>query len=160
MATKEDFTEDEWTRMRRAPMVASLAISVADPGGLIEMTKETGATLRAITVVARGEGRSELVKEIAQAYAPGEGSPRNVLGDFKPSGPDGAQQILDELKGVIFLAKSNATEEEAADLRAWLLEIAQGAAEAAKEGGFLGFRAELVSAGEQEMLDKLRASIG
>jgi hypothetical protein len=36
-----------------------------------------------------------------------------------------------------------------------LLEAAKRAAEAAKEGGFMGFHAERVSQGEQQMLDKL-----
>jgi len=37
-----------------------------------------------------------------------------------------------------------------------MLVAAQHVAEAAKEGGFMGFRAERVSEGEQQMLDKLR----
>jgi len=36
-----------------------------------------------------------------------------------------------------------------------VLEAAQRTANAAKEGGFLGFNAERVSEGEQKMLDKL-----
>jgi len=43
-----------------------------------------------------------------------------------------------------------------AHYREWLLTAAQRAADAAKEGGFLGFRAERVSEGERRMLDKLR----
>ena len=41
-------------------------------------------------------------------------------------------------------------------MREWLLAAAQAAADAAKEGGFLGFHAVRVSEGEQRMLDKLR----
>ena len=39
MTTKSDFTEEEWTRVVRAPLVAGLAISLADPGGPIEMVE-------------------------------------------------------------------------------------------------------------------------
>ena len=46
MTTKSEFTEDEWTRIVRAPFVAGLAITLADPGGPIEATKETMATIR------------------------------------------------------------------------------------------------------------------
>jgi hypothetical protein len=35
------------------------------------------------------------------------------------------------------------------------MAAAQAAADAAKEGGFMGFRAERVSEGEQRMLDRL-----
>jgi hypothetical protein len=48
-----------------------------------------------------------------------------------------------------------ATPEEAEAFRAWLKTAAQEAANAAKEGGFMGWHAERVSEGEQRMLDKL-----
>ena len=49
MTTKSDFTEEEWTRVVRAPLVAGLAISLADPGGPIEMAKESMASLKNAT---------------------------------------------------------------------------------------------------------------
>ena len=33
MTSKAEFSEDEWTRLKRAPFVAGMAISLADPGG-------------------------------------------------------------------------------------------------------------------------------
>ena len=33
MTSKTDFAEEDWARIRRAPMVAGMAISIADPGG-------------------------------------------------------------------------------------------------------------------------------
>ena len=50
---------------------------------------------------------------------------------------------------------AKADPDDAAAFRAWLLAVAQAAADAAKEGGFLGFHAVRVSEGEQRMLDKL-----
>ena len=44
-------------------------------------------------------------------------------------------------------------------MRKWLLDTAQEAADAAKEGGFMGWHAERVSAGEQKMLDSLRYTL-
>ena len=48
MTGKADFTEEEWTRLKRAPFVAGMAISLADPGGPIELVKETAATLKTV----------------------------------------------------------------------------------------------------------------
>ena len=45
MSTKSDFTDDEWTSLVRSPMVAGMAITLADPGGPIEVVKETSAAL-------------------------------------------------------------------------------------------------------------------
>ena len=37
MTTKADYTDEEWAALRRAPLVAGLAVSFADPGGPIEL---------------------------------------------------------------------------------------------------------------------------
>ena len=49
MTTKSDFTDEEWVRVRRAPFVAGMAISMADPGGPIELTKESMGTVKSAT---------------------------------------------------------------------------------------------------------------
>ena len=54
MTSKADSSEEEWTRIKRAPFVAGMAISLADPGGPIELVKETAATLKS---VQQGRGR-------------------------------------------------------------------------------------------------------
>ena len=45
------------------------------------------------------------------------------------------------------LVTRKATPEEAAAFRTWLLDTAKRTAEAAKEGGFMGFKAEQVEQG-------------
>jgi hypothetical protein len=55
---------------------------------------------------------------------------------------------------------AKATPEEAAAFRAWLKKAAQDAANAAKEGGFMGIGAERVSSGEQQMLDEIDKVLG
>ena len=70
------------------------------------------------------------------------------------------KQVLEELGGVNEIVTAKATPEEAEAFRRWLVASAQAAADAAKEGGFLGFGAEQVSAGEQQMLDQVRAVLG
>ena len=77
-----------------------------------------------------------------------------MLGGPESSATAGVE-ILDELGAVNRLVTEKATPEDAAALRAWLLAAAQASADAAKEGGFMGFHAERVSAGEQQMLDRL-----
>src|SRR5919206_1195304 len=44
MTSQADFTDEEWTQLKRAPFVAGMAISIADPGGPIEALHETSAT--------------------------------------------------------------------------------------------------------------------
>lgn len=152
MTTKADFTEEEWARLERAPIVAGMAITLADPGGPIEAVKESVAAIKTVTEAAQSGGQGELVDEVAKSVTE---KGRNPLGDFKPRGALAGQQILEELQAANALVTEKATPEEAAGFREWLLAAAKRSAEAAKEGGFLGFKAERVSEGEQKMLDKL-----
>ena len=159
MASKNDFTEDEWARLKRAPFVAGMAISLADPGGPIEAFKETAATLKTVRAAEDGD-RGELVGELARDVVADAGQRKNPLGGFKPSGGANAGvEILGELGEVNRIVTEKGTPEDAAAMREWLLETAQEAANAAKEGGFMGFHAERVSAGEQRMLDSLRDTL-
>jgi hypothetical protein len=160
MTSKAAFTEEEWTRLKRAPFVAGFAISLADPGGPIEAIKETSATLKTVLGSAEGGGRGELVEAIARDAVDDARHRKNPLAGFKPSkGANAGVEILDELREVNRIVSEKATPEEAAAIRDWLLDAAQASANAAKEGGFLGFHAERVSEGEQQMLDRLREAL-
>ena len=159
MTSEPDFTEEEWTRLKRAPFIAGMAISLADPGGPIEALKETSATLKTVLRAAESGDRGDLVDRIARETAEDARSRKNPLGGFRPHGATAGVEILDELREVSRIVAAKAAPDDVAAFRAWLLEAAQAAADAAKEGGFLGFRAEQVSAGEQRMLDQLTSAL-
>jgi hypothetical protein len=154
MTSKQDFSDEEWTRIRRAPLVAGFAISLADPGGPIELAKETIASLRSATLLPSQEALLASVALDMQALAQRK---QNPLGDFKPRS---GQQVLEELRAVNELVTAKAAPEEAEAFRRWLLAAAQAAADAAKEGGFMGFGGEQVSAGERQMMEQLRTTLG
>jgi hypothetical protein len=158
MTTKSDFTEDEWARVVRAPFVAGMAISLADPGGAVEATKETLATLNA---ALNPPSREQLLAEVAldvQAMTQHKQSP---LGGYRPTadGSHWGEQVLEELRAAQALVERKATPEEASAFGTWLVTAAQAAADAAKEGGFLGFGAQQVSEREEAMLDRVRAAV-
>ena len=67
--------------------------------------------------------------------------------------------MLEELRAVQALVAAKAEPEEAAAFGRWLVTAAQAAADAAKEGGFMGFGAQRVSDREQAMLDQVRAAV-
>src|SRR6476646_5384096 len=48
MTARSDFSDEEWERLGRAPLVAAMAITLADPGGPIETVKESNAALKTI----------------------------------------------------------------------------------------------------------------
>jgi hypothetical protein len=154
MTTKADFTEDEWGTLVRAPIVAGMAITLADPGGPIEVVKETSAVLRFATG-SSSEQRDDLVGEVARDLRAHTEQRKNPARDFKPRGAMAGKEILDEISRANEIVSAKAAPEEAEAFRAWILECAQRAADAAKEGGFMGFHAERVSQGEKDMLARL-----
>ena len=158
MTTKSDFSDEDWTRIVRAPFVAGMAISLADPGGPIEAAKESMATMKSAT---NPPSREQLLTEVALDLQAMVQQHQNPLKGFRPNaGSDVGAQVLDELRVVQAAVAAKATPEETAAWGQWLLATAQAAANAAKEGGFMGFGAELVSQGEQSMLDQLRSVVG
>jgi hypothetical protein len=160
MTTQADFTDEEWTRIKRAPFVAGMAISLADPGGPIEAFHETAATLRAALPSAEGGSRGELVDAISADLKQDSQAHHNPLSGFKPSkAATAGVEILDELKAANQIVTEKAAPEDAEAFRTYLLDTAQASANAAKEGGFMGWRAERVSEGEQKMLDSLREAL-
>ena len=88
MTAKTDFTEEEWTRLKRAPFVAGMAISLADPGGPIEATKETMATTKTAT---NPPSREQLLAEVAldvQAMAQQHQQNRRLRRQFAHARPE------------------------------------------------------------------------
>ena len=160
MTAKADFTDEEWTRLKRAPFVAGMAISLSDPGGPIELVKETAAAVKTVVGAVEQGGRGELVEAVAAEAAADAKTHKNPLHDFKPKGALAGQMVLEELAGVNAIVSAKASPEDAEAYRTWLKDAAQEAADAAKEGGFLGFHAVRVSEGEQRMLDKLEEALG
>ncbi len=158
MTGKADYGDEEWNRLRRAPFVAGLAISLADPGGPIEMSHETIATLKAASTPP---SREQLLIEVSQDVMSMVNAKQNPLARFKPDSSEPAgTTVLDELSAVNDILRAKATPEEAEAFRRWLLDITKAAADAAKEGGFMGFGAVRVSEGEERMLEQLRSTLG
>lgn len=157
MSSKTDYTAEEWTALVRAPLLAGLALTLADPGGPIEAAKEAIATMKMMTAP---DSETELLVAVSQEAKSMMEARKNPLDDFKPDASRVGEQVIDEMRKVNGILSAKAGTQEATDFRAWLMKAAQSAADAAKEGGFLGFGAVRVSEGEQEMLDQLKTALG
>jgi hypothetical protein len=158
MTGKADYVDEEWKRLVRAPFVAGLALSIADPGGPIEMAHETMATLKAATTPP---SREQLLLEVSADITSMVNEKQNPLSGFKPdSSALAGKMVLDELGAVDAILNAKAAPDEAEGFRRWLLDVAQAAAKAAKEGGFMGFGAVRVSEGEEKMIQQMRETLG
>ncbi|WP_299131849.1 hypothetical protein [uncultured Amaricoccus sp.] len=159
MSLKEAFTPEEWARVVGAPMLASIAVTAADPGGLWGAVKESVAVAGAI---GKAAGGNALVDEIVAAYQTSEGRDlaRSALkAEARGKAPAAiVDSAVTELGAVSALVAAKAPE-AASGFKAWLNEIAAKVAEAGSEGGFLGFGGEKVSAAEKATLERIATTL-
>ncbi|MTH79866.1 hypothetical protein [Paracoccus aestuariivivens] len=156
MALKEKFSTDDWTAVLQAPMLVGLAVTAADPGGLIGAVQESAAVASSVQQAEAGT----IGAEIAEAYKTSEGrhaatdGVKPLVKGKKPAEiSDAAIARVGEIVGMF----DRTAPESASEFRTFLMDIATRVAEAAKEGGFLGFGGEPVSEPESKALDALRA---
>jgi hypothetical protein len=159
MTSRADFTEDDWARRGRAPLVAGMAISLADPGGPIEAVKETSAVLKTLLETRDGDF-GEFVQSVAHDVAAKAQQRENPMAGFTPDRSRAVESVLDELRAVHALLVEKAAPEDVQDFSEWIRTASQRAALAAREGGFLGIGAERVSEREQQMLETIGEIFG
>ncbi len=159
MGLKDSFAPEDWARVVGAPMLAGIAVTAAEPGGLWGALKESMAVAGA---VRQGAGENPLAAEIAAAYETAEGRDlaRGVL-KAEARGRKPAEVVdaaVAELAAVTALVAAKAPA-AAPGFRDWLKAIAGKVAEAGTEGGFLGFGGEKVSAAEKATLERLASAL-
>src|SRR3954451_22522970 len=114
MSGKADFSDDEWAAVVRAPFLAGMAITLADPGGPIEVVKETAAIVKQVSEAVQA-GRDDLTGQVARAAQAMAEHRENAVKGFKPdSGTLAGKQLLDELTRVQGIVAAKAAPEEAA----------------------------------------------
>jgi hypothetical protein len=157
MTSKNDFSEAEWAQILRAPFVGALAVSLSDPGGPIEAGKEQMAAIRG---AMNPPSREPLLADVALDVQAMTQQREHPLKGYRPAGGgDPREALLDELQATRAVLEAKATRPEATAFSQWVVDIAQAAADAAKEGGFMGIGATRVSDREQSMLERVRQTL-
>jgi hypothetical protein len=156
---RETYTAEEWETLRRLPLGAATLVVLSGRSGPLQLIREAGALAGSIREAARHANPliAAIAADLRDSY------------DLRATDEDlveeeiTAQERLRRLRVDVFeyarvareilAAKSPAG--EAAEYRAWVLEVARRAAIAAKEGGFLGFGGTRVIEEEAATLDAL-----
>ena len=161
MATKSDFAEVEWKFIADAPHLASIAVMTAGASGVF------GSLIEAV-VAAKGVfdatgHANELIRSIAskEEMQAAQARIREEMGNIGDQDPKAwvRDHALNEVREAVALLgrKSPA---DLADYRAWVMALADGVANAAKEGAFLGFGGERVSAAEKQIMAEIATALG
>jgi hypothetical protein len=163
MASKTTFTPEEWQQILESVMLSGMAVTAADPSGLLGVLKESMATGRRLIAAKSDPQSNELVRSVAAELETSEG--RQVARDRLKTTLQGAKAADVKVKSIAALHDvatiiDRKAPGDAPGFKTWLHHIAEGAAEAANEGSFMGFGGVQVSDAEKATLGELSTALG
>ncbi|MEE9320270.1 MAG: hypothetical protein V3U76_07495 [Granulosicoccus sp.] len=171
MSIKEAFTDDEWFLLSSTPAMIGAAMSSAAPSGVVGTVKELTASMRGSVAGLQDYPDSDLVAQLLQK-AENWDEAKDKMKDYRErikarlqnSGVTSREQLHDNViadcRAAAGLVDTKCSEEDARIYREWCVKIANLVAEAAKEGGFLGFGGERISQEERAMLTRIEEALG
>lgn len=171
MSIKEAFTDDEWFLLGSTPAMIGAAMSSAAPSGVIGTVKELTASMRGSVAGMKEYPDSDLIAELLKK-AENWDEARDKMKDYRERTKARLQaaditsreqlhdKVMADCRAAAELVDARCTAEDARIYREWCVKIANQVAEAAKEGGFLGFGGERVSQDEREMLTRIEEALG
>ena len=162
MPDKSSFTPDEWKLLLESVMMASIAITAAEPHGLWGLLQESFAGGAELAKAKMDPGADALIKGVVADFGTAEG--RSIARDglkekFTGSKPAEIKaKCIDTLRQVADMVDAKAPSDATA-FKTWLRQISQHVAEAAKEGGFLGIGGVAVSDAERATLAEISKAL-
>jgi hypothetical protein len=147
MATKADFNAEEWQAIAEAPVLAGVAVAVAEKGGTI---REALALGRTYAEIQRDDTEGAFVKELASQ------TPQMEAERF--SSPQELQsKAFDQIQRALGIVEAKAAS-EVDSYKELIVRVAERVAAADKSGGFLGIGGTEVSDSERAVLEQIRAA--
>ena len=150
MATKADFNAEAWSKVAEGPLLAGLRVISASRGGTV---RESVAMAKTYRQAREAHGQNGLLDELVAA-------PPSL--DANRIGPaDEIPRVTAEgLREAVAILQQEAAPGDVEAYRSFVMAVAEAAAGAHKEGGFLGVGGKKVSVEEQAALDEIAAALG
>jgi hypothetical protein len=166
------YTDDELALLATTPQLIGSAVALAGSSGLIGTGKELFATASSVMEGVKTYPGNELLKKLVPDARDNRQQAMDQLKKFrdwgiarlKQKGIDSAEKVraltIEDCKAVAALLVAKATPQEANEYRQWALSVAEKVANAASEGGFLGFGGERISDAEKQLMGQIRNAFG
>jgi hypothetical protein len=147
VTTKADFNADQWSTIVEAPLLAGMRVVGAGRGGTI---RESLAIGKVYAAGRKTQGESELLDQLVS-------SPPAIDPQKLQAGGDVKTAAAGRLTEAIRMLNEKASQEEVDAYKRFVMSVAKAAAEAHKEGGFVGIGGKPISDEEQVALDEIGA---
>ncbi len=166
-SVKEQFSDDQWFLISSVPSMVGAAMAGAGKSGIIGTTKEAMASMKSVVAGKNDYPDNQLIAAVLEkAESFGEAKEKagayreKAMAQFKEQNITNPEEfnryMLDNSRQAIALVTEKQGEKEAAEYQEWCITVAKKVAEAASEGGFMGFGGEQVSEGEKALMAELQ----
>ena len=149
MTKKADFNAEEWSTIAEGPPLAGMRVITASRGGTI---RESVAMAQTYARARQQQGESELLDELVA-------SPPSVDPEGVRSAGDIGRASTERLQAALAVLGEKASPEEVDAYKRFVLAVAEAAAEAHKEGGFMGVGGKQISEKERAALDEIATTL-
>jgi hypothetical protein len=147
VTSKADFNAEEWTTVVEAPVLAGMRVVAAGRGGTI---RESLAVAKVYAAARQAQGDSALLDALVAT------PPAVDAQQLRQGGGDLATVSDQRLREALRILAEKATPEEVEEYKRFVVEVAEAAAKAHKEGGFIGIGGKEISPEEQAALDDIQ----
>jgi len=160
MVTKNDFTPADWKTLRDTQYLVGFATLLAGSSGLATVKEMIALSLGII----ENQGSSiPLIRDLTsrEEMEQAQASLKQSLGgaESTPTSERMRVRALEQTRLSLSLVGAKGSSEELDAFRRLLYGIAEKVANAAREGGFLGFGGKQISDDERSFLDDLRNNL-
>jgi hypothetical protein len=150
MTEKAAFNAEEWSLILEAGPTAAMIVVASAKGGTIRESLSVGKSYAA---EQGNDGQTELLAAIV--------ADRPTVDPKRYSDPSELATLgMQRIRGAVDTLEGKATSVEVEDFKRFVYSVARNAAEAHKEGGFLGIGGTKVSEAEAEALGRLAETMG
>ena len=168
-----ELSEDERQLLASLPQTIGAAMAFAGKSGFFGTSKELFAGGKAVLEGGRQYAGNALIKslvpDVEAADRDAELARMTATRDWararmKAQGIDSPGKLrelaVEDARAAAALLATRVSPEVAGEYRAWTMQVAEKVADAASEGGFLGFGGERLSDSERRLLDDLKTALG
>ena len=163
MTSREDFNDDEWKALTDMPHLAALGAMAAQDADPVTSTRELWAGMQELVLSAQSDYPDNALIQSVTGYITHHDE--ELAGDdWQASNPEALHErivawTLRTASDARQLLGKRATPDEAAEYKAWVMQIAHAGVAAARTG-FLGLEGAEVTPREQLFISELEAALG
>jgi hypothetical protein len=151
MTKRADFNAEEWSTVVDGPLYAGLRLIAASRGGTV---RESLAMGHVYQDARAHHGESELLDEMVK-------TPPSIDQDQAREAQGNIAELTQQrLRAAIGILEAKSTAAEVDSYKKFVMTVAQAAAGAHKEGGFLGIGGKQISDTENQALDEISTALG